>query len=76
MNCAYTAVCLQDQFHYARSRFVDTEVKWEPLFEADANTLTLIGDGVIKLNQAIPGFVTGETIRDLTGIHGAEKTKS
>lgn len=75
LNCAYTAVCLQDQFHYARSRFVDTEVKWEPLFEADANTLTLIGDGVIKLNQAIPGFVTGETIRDLTGIHGAENTK-
>lgn len=23
----------------------------------------------------IPGFVTGETIRDLTGIHGAENTK-
>ena len=45
-------------------------MKWEPLFEADANMLTLIGDGVIKLNQAVPGYMDAETIRDLTGIKG------
>ncbi|CMX79408.1 gp34 [Streptococcus pneumoniae] len=32
--------------------------------------LTLIGDGVIKLNQAVPGYMDAETIRDLTGIKG------
>lgn len=73
LNVAYVAICLQDEFHYLRSQFVNTSVKWEPLFEADASTLTLIGDGAIKLNQAIPGFVDGETIRDLTGVRGSGK---
>lgn len=71
LNVAYVAVCLQDEFHYLRSQFVNTVVKWEPLFEADASTLTLIGDGAIKLNQALPGFIDGETIRDLTGVKGS-----
>ena len=72
LNVAYVATCLQDDFQYSRSQFVKTKVKWEPLFEADANMMTMIGDGAIKLNQAVPGYVDGETIRDLTGIKGAE----
>ena len=72
LNVAYAAVCLRDEFLYLRSEFVNTIVKWEPLFEADANTLTMIGDGAIKLNQAIPGYIDGETIRDLTGIKGTD----
>ncbi|MBS4769654.1 phage portal protein [Carnobacteriaceae bacterium zg-ZUI240] len=70
LNVAYVAACLRDGFQYSRSQFVNTKAKWEPLFEADANTLTLVGDGAIKINQAIPGFITNETIRDLTGIEG------
>ena len=70
LNVAYVAACLRDDFHYERSVFINTKPKWEPLFEADANMLTLIGDGVIKLNQAIPGYLTAEVIRDLTGIKG------
>ncbi|MGX6962440.1 phage portal protein [Vagococcus xieshaowenii] len=72
LNVAYIAACLRDNFTYNRSLFVKTKPKWEPLFEADASTLTMIGDGAIKLNQAIPGFVDGETIRDLTGVKGAD----
>lgn len=72
LNVAYVAACLRDEIRYARSQFVRTKVKWEPLFEADANMLTMIGDGAIKLNQAIPGYIDGETIRDLTGIKGSE----
>lgn len=72
LNVAYVAACLRDEIQYARSQFVRTKVKWEPLFEADANMLTMIGDGAIKLNQAIPGYIDGETIRDLTGIKGSE----
>ena len=70
LNVAYVAACLRDEFYYARSEFVRTTVKWEPLFEADANMLTMIGDGAIKLNQALPGYINAETIRDLTGIAG------
>lgn len=70
LNVAYVACCLRDDFKYNRSRFIDTTPKWEPLFEADANMLTLIGDGVIKLNQALPGYIDSNVIRDLTGIKG------
>jgi hypothetical protein len=72
LNVAYLAACLRDEMPYLRSQFNQTTPKWEPLFEADANALTLIGDGAIKLNQAIPGFMEGETIRDLTGVKGAD----
>lgn len=69
---AYIAVCLRDDFPYLRNQFMDTEIKWEPLFEADANMLTLVGDGAIKLNQAIPGFMDADVIRDLTGVKGSD----
>ncbi|MDT2704791.1 hypothetical protein [Enterococcus dispar] len=71
LNVAYLAACLRDDYPYLRKQFVQTKPKWEPLFEADASMLSLIGDGAIKLNQAIEGFVDGETIRDLTGVKGA-----
>ena len=70
LNVAYVAACLRDEFHYERSQFVKTTVKWEPLFEADANMMTMIGDGALKLNQALPGYINAETVRDLTGIAG------
>lgn len=73
LNVAYLSASLRDDRPYSRERFVKTKPKWEPLFEADASMLSLIGDGAIKLNQAIPDFVDGETIRDLTGVKGAEQ---
>lgn len=73
LNVGYLAACLRDDYPYLRSQFYGTRPKWEPLFEADANTLTLVGDGIIKLNQAIPGYADKETIRDLTGIKGASE---
>ena len=32
------------------------------------NSLSLIGDGAIKINQAIPGYFNKQTLRSLTGI--------
>ena len=75
LNVAYVAVCLRDDFRYMRKEFMKTEVKWEPLFEADASTLTMLGDGAIKVNQVLPGYITAETIRDLTGIKGNMEAK-
>lgn len=71
LNVAYIAACLRDDQQYLRYQFSKTTPKWEPLFEADANTLMLVGDGAAKLNQAVPDYVNAETIRDLTGIKGA-----
>ena len=71
LNVGYLAVCLRDNFPYKRSQFYLTTPKWEPVFEPDASTLSLVGDGAIKINQAIPGYFDGNTLRDLTGIKGA-----
>ena len=71
LNVGYLAACLRDDYPYLRSQFYQTKAKWEPLFEADASTLGLVGDGAIKINQAIPGYITGDAIRDLTGLKGA-----
>lgn len=70
LNVAYVEACFRDEFKYNRSSFLNTKPKWELLFEADANILTLIGDVVIKLNQALLGYITSQVIRDLTGIEG------
>ena len=71
LNVAYVAVCLKNNYRLMRKEFSNTSLKWEPMFEADASTLTMIGDGAIKLNQALPGYITADTVRDLTGIKGA-----
>lgn len=74
LNVAYVAACLRDNYPYLRSQFVNTKPKWEPLFEADASLLSLIGDGAIKLNQAIPGYISIDNLRDLTGIKGGDNS--
>ena len=73
LNVGYLASCLRDNYPYLRSQIYNVTPKWEPVFETDASTLSLIGDGAIKINQAIPEYITGETIRDLTGIKGNNK---
>lgn len=68
LNAGYLAACVRDDYPYLRKQVSATELKWEPIFEPDAAMLTTIGDGVIKINQAIPGYVSNDKIRDLTGI--------
>lgn len=70
LNVGYLASCLRDDYEYARRQFYLTESRWDPVFEPDAGMLSNIGDGAIKLNQAIPGYVNRENLRDLTGIVG------
>ena len=41
---------------------------WEPVFEPDAAMLSGIGDGVGKINQAVPGYIGKNAMQDLTGI--------
>lgn len=72
LNAGYLARCLADDFSYQRSQLYMTRPKWEPVFEADASTLSLIGDGAIKINQAIDGYIDSEALQDLTGIKGAK----
>lgn len=73
LNVAYLAACLRDGTSYERSQFSSVIPKWEPLFESDASSLSLIGDGILKLSQSFPDYITEDTLRDLTGIKGGGK---
>ena len=68
LNVGYLAACLRDDYDYERRQFYLTKPKWEPVFEADAAALSSYGDGAIKINQAIPGYMDSEKLRDITGI--------
>ena len=68
LNAGYLAACVRDKYPYKRNQLYRTTAKWEPIFEPDMSTLSTIGDGVIKINQAIPGYVDDEKIRNLTGV--------
>lgn len=70
LNVGYLAASLRDGFPYKRNQIYETKAKWEPVFKPDASTISLIGDGAIKLNKAVDGYFNTENLRDLTGIDG------
>ena len=67
-NVGYIGACIRDNVDYQREEVFKTKAIWKPTFEPDASMLSNIGDGVIKINQAIPGFVDGYKMRKITGI--------
>lgn len=70
LNVGYVAACLRDDYAYRRNQFYLTTPKWQPIFEPDASTMGLVGDAVIKINQAIPGYFDKDNVQELTGIRG------
>lgn len=72
LNVGYLAACLRDEFPYQRRQLYLTKPIWEPIFEPDAATLSSIGDGAIKINQAIPGYFGNDNLRMLTGIDASK----
>lgn len=68
LNAGYLAACVRDKYPYLRKQVSSTICKWEPIFEPDASTLSVIGDGAIKINQAIPGYISEDKMKDITGI--------
>ena len=68
LNVGYLAACVRDNYPYQRQQVYMTKPQWEPLFEPDAAMLSGIGDGAIKINQAVPGYFDKDTLRSLTGI--------
>lgn len=70
LNAGYLAACVRDNYSYQRRQLYLTKPVWEPIFEPDAAMLSSIGDGAIKINQAVPGYFGRDNLRDLTGIEG------
>lgn len=71
INAGFVGSCLRDGQNYTRNRVKDTQILWKPLVEPDASTLSSIGDGIIKINQSVPGFFTAENVADLLGIEAS-----
>lgn len=67
-NVGYIGACIRDDFSYIREELFETRITWRPVFEPDAAMLSLIGDGVLKLNQAMDGYIDEDKMRRLTGI--------
>lgn len=68
LNVGFLAASVRDDFAYQRQQLYSTKPKWEPVFEPDAAMLSSIGDGAIKLNQAVPGYFGTDNLYDMTGI--------
>ncbi len=68
LNVGFLAACVRDGFAYKRQQLYLTTPVWEPVFEPDAAMLSGIGDGIGKINQAIPGYFGPGNLRDMTGI--------
>ena len=68
LNAGYLAACVRDKYPYYRRQLTDTVLRSEPIFEPDASKLTSIGDGAIKINQAVPNYIDEKKLSDLTGI--------
>lgn len=69
----YLAACLRDEQSYDKALMAEMKALWEPVFEPDAAALSTVGDGVIKINQAVPNYFTAENLRTLTGIEGNQE---
>ena len=67
-NVGYIGACVRDDQDYIRETLFETKAVWRPTFEPDAAMLSSIGDGILKINQAVDGFVDGEKMRRITGI--------
>ena len=72
-NAGYLAACVRDNTKYERQLVAGVTAKWELIFEPDGSALSVIGDGAIKINQAVAGYFDKETLRDLTGIEAASE---
>ena len=68
LNAGYLAACIRDNYSYERYAFADTRCCWLPVFEPDAGALGVLGDAILKINQASEGFMGARNIRALTGL--------
>lgn len=72
INVAFLAKSLESNMQFKRSEFANLKVRWKPAFEIDATMLSGIGDGAIKINQAVDGYFDKSTLEDLTGIEASK----
>lgn len=68
INAGYVAACIRDKMDYDRREIAYTVPKWQPTFMPDFAALSSAGDSLIKIQQAFPGYLTEDKLRDLLGV--------
>lgn len=68
VNAGYVAACIRDKMDYDRREIAYTVPKWQPTFMPDFAALSSAGDSLIKIQQAFPGYLTEDKLRDLLGV--------
>lgn len=68
LNVGLVAASLRDDTHYSRSLMYETKPIWKPIFKMDNSAISSFGDGIIKINQAIPNAISAKTIKRMTGL--------
>ena len=68
INAGYLAACLRDDQPYTRTQIYQTKVSWMPIFEPDSSAISVVGDGLLKIEQAFPGYLTQDKLMDLLGM--------
>ena len=76
LNVGYLAACVRDDYPYLRQQLYLTTPTWEPIFEPDAAMLSSIGDGAIKINNAVPGYFDKYNLQKLTGIKASKEKET
>lgn len=66
-NALFLAACVRDNFSYNRDEIENVKLRWKSIFEPDVNALSGLGDAIIKIQQAVPGYLTEDKIEDLLG---------
>lgn len=73
-NAGYLARCVQDDFNYnIQYMYQETRGLWEPVFRPDYSAMAQIGDGMVKVNQAIPGYFGKDNARGMLGIDASNE---
>ena len=70
LNAGYLAACVRDKYPYARNQVYETKPLWEPIYAPDASGIAALGDAALKVNQAVPGYIGNDSMRDILGIDG------
>lgn len=68
LNVGYLAACVRDKYPYKREQLYLTHASWNPIFEPDASQLGVLGDAILKVNQAQPGYLDEEKMHNLLGM--------
>lgn len=68
LNAGYLAACVRDKYPYKREQIYLTHAAWDPIFEPDVSQLGTLGDAVLKIEQARPGYLDEDKIHELMGM--------